>query len=171
MSATCEHCSKKFVPTQNSRARFCSRTCSGKASRGVPRTIKTPNCTCFHCGIAFYRCKSKQVSKSGLLFCGRKCKEQTQLDPAHGISPPHYGNGNGEHSYRQRALRLYAPICVVCGYEKHSSVLEVHHRDKNRSNNDLSNLAVVCPTCHTEIHKGLLELNAHKPNSPGSVLG
>jgi hypothetical protein len=44
--------------------------------------------------------------------------------------------------------------CEICGYSKMSSVLEIHHKDWDRSNNDLGNLQVCCPTCHKEQHYG-----------------
>lgn len=39
--------------------------------------------------------------------------------------------------------------CEVCGGITN---LEVHHKDKNRSNNDPSNLLTVCESCHSRIH-------------------
>jgi predicted restriction endonuclease len=50
-------------------------------------------------------------------------------------------------NYRKIALEAYAPYCCVCGFGV-VDVLEVAHLNGNRSNNDLSNLAVLCPNCH-----------------------
>ncbi|MBI1863746.1 HNH endonuclease [Candidatus Woesebacteria bacterium] len=43
------------------------------------------------------------------------------------------------------------PICVVCGLED-ERILNVHHIDRNRQNNKLSNLVWVCMNCHYLIH-------------------
>jgi 5-methylcytosine-specific restriction endonuclease McrA len=40
--------------------------------------------------------------------------------------------------------------CQLCG-KKHRR-LEVHHKDLNRQNNDLSNLQRLCPSCHKKAH-------------------
>ena len=50
-------------------------------------------------------------------------------------------------NYRKLAFDAYAPICVHCGFGIRE-VLEVAHLDGNRANNSLSNLAILCPTCH-----------------------
>jgi 5-methylcytosine-specific restriction endonuclease McrA len=49
--------------------------------------------------------------------------------------------------YRKLAFDTYAPICVHCGFGVRE-VLEVAHLDGNRANNSLSNLVILCPTCH-----------------------
>lgn len=51
-----------------------------------------------------------------------------------------------------KALRTAGFKCSECGYEKVAGVLVIHHRDGDRSNNKLSNLQVLCPTCHCEKH-------------------
>ena len=56
---------------------------------------------------------------------------------------------------RELALEQAGFKCERCGYDRSRDVLETHHRDGNRKNNDLSNLQVLCPTCHKETHCGL----------------
>ena len=61
-------------------------------------------------------------------------------------SPPtkqKLGSGN----YRNKAMKAYRHICVYCGFGI-PGVLEVAHLDCNPRNCDLSNLALLCPTCH-----------------------
>jgi 5-methylcytosine-specific restriction endonuclease McrA len=54
-------------------------------------------------------------------------------------------------NFRKLALAHYGSlgqvICVHCGFGI-VEVLEVAHIDGNRSNNDLTNLAILCPICH-----------------------
>lgn len=52
-----------------------------------------------------------------------------------------------------KALELAGWECSICGYNRMREVLQIHHRDGNRSNNQLSNLVVLCPTCHAETHQ------------------
>ncbi|MDP1588949.1 MAG: HNH endonuclease [Prosthecobacter sp.] len=50
-------------------------------------------------------------------------------------------------NYRKLAFAKYPPVCAHCGFGI-SDVLEVAHIDGDRSNNDLSNLVILCPNCH-----------------------
>jgi len=61
-----------------------------------------------------------------------------------------YKNGSG--GYRKKALEHYGCKCQECGYDKYISVLDVHHKDYDRSNNEIENLVVLCVRCHIEIH-------------------
>jgi hypothetical protein len=49
--------------------------------------------------------------------------------------------------YRKLAFRHYPHSCVVCGFGI-CAVLQVAHLNCDHSNNDLENLAILCPNCH-----------------------
>ena len=49
--------------------------------------------------------------------------------------------------YRKIAFKAYPPICAHCGFGV-LEVLEVAHIDNNRSNNDISNLVILCHNCN-----------------------
>ncbi len=55
-------------------------------------------------------------------------------------------------------LRIQAGKCTLCGYDEFVEALQVHHKDRNRHNNERYNLVVLCPICHYLIHRGLKEL-------------
>jgi len=57
--------------------------------------------------------------------------------------------------YREKALKYYGSRCQLCGATFDASTLEVHHKDRNRQNADISNLQVLCPTCHAKVHAQL----------------
>ena len=54
-------------------------------------------------------------------------------------------------NYRKLAFEHYEQfgqvVCAHCGFGIRA-VLEVAHLDCDRSNNDLSNFAILCPNCH-----------------------
>jgi len=54
---------------------------------------------------------------------------------------------NKRVNYGELARATYHPICVYCGFGI-EEVLEVAHLDGNRENNDVGNLAILCPNCH-----------------------
>jgi hypothetical protein len=59
------------------------------------------------------------------------------------------GTDSGAKStYRMRALKTHGAYCDYCGYGFAVQMLDVHHIDSNRENNDLDNLQVLCVWCH-----------------------
>ena len=42
--------------------------------------------------------------------------------------------------------------CEICG----SGAVDVHHIDKNRKNNDITNLMGLCRECHNKAHSALV---------------
>lgn len=51
--------------------------------------------------------------------------------------------------YRNKCFEYHKKECVVCKEEK---IVEVHHIDEDRSNNDIFNLVPLCPTHHKYWH-------------------
>lgn len=135
--------------TKRGRGKFCSRSCSSTYNG---RTEKISNATCSGCSKEFYKTpSSKNNSRSGLYFCCRECKDKAQrIGGIEDIQPNHYNTG--ESNYRVKAYREYEIKCNRCGYDEHPEILEVHHKDKNRKNNDIKNLEVLCPNCHKIEH-------------------
>jgi hypothetical protein len=50
-------------------------------------------------------------------------------------------------NYRKLAFEHYPPVCAHCGFGL-ADVLEVCHIDCQRTNNAVTNLVILCPTCH-----------------------
>jgi hypothetical protein len=146
----CLHCGKKFLKDKRqviSRPNhYCGQECF-KAHRSADITVEI---RCANCGKDFVKRKSKMhTSKSGLYFCCRSCKDAAQrIGGIEAIQPPHYGNGEGIHDYREKALKHYGCKCEVCGYDEYVEALQVHHIDGNRRNNDIDNLVVLCANHH-----------------------
>ena len=71
-------------------------------------------------------------------------------------------------AYRKIAFSQYPWKCCICGYKeftdkyvkgtkyfKYPVILDVHHLNEDREDNDLDNLVILCPTCHALIHRGV----------------
>jgi len=52
---------------------------------------------------------------------------------------------------RKRLINIHTK-CHDCGII--DTFFEIHHKDKNRMNNSISNLVVLCLQCHANRHKG-----------------
>lgn len=64
-----------------------------------------------------------------------------------GVDSPFYKNGIG--IFRKQALSVLPNICNRC---ESTSNLCVHHKDYNRSNNDVGNWEILCKSCHQQEH-------------------
>lgn len=108
---------------------------------------------CAYCGIEFIKKNSSlKNSKSELYFCCREHKDLAQKISSNisEIWPEHYGK-IPNRSYRKAAFSYYPNECNVCGWNEDLDVLEVHHIDENRDNNELENLIILCPICHKKL--------------------
>lgn len=56
-----------------------------------------------------------------------------------------------QHIYDERGAK-----CQICLYDE---IVEVHHIDRDRSNNNKENLIVLCPNCHKKVYAGIMFIN------------
>ena len=126
---------------------FCSQTCQSEGKR------KGHESYCVSCGIKIYVSPHRQRnSKSGFCYCSKTCASKINNALKVGLRNSNYTNGAA--SYRNQALRVLDAKCNICGYNI-IEVLEIHHIDGNRANNDIDNLEVLCPTHHKEYTLGV----------------
>ena len=154
----CKECKKEFLvekrETNRDRGIFCSRNCSTTHyHKHKIRITKEPNLKCALCGKEFYRNKSKQKnSRSGLQFCNRNCKNIAQrIGGIKEIQPSHYSDSIkcGKDSFLNHKI---IDKCDICGYSDHKEILQIHHNDRNRLNNNIENLSLLYPNCHLWEH-------------------
>lgn len=81
-----------------------------------------------------------------------------------------------EATYRERALKLFPPVCTRCGREfsgRRLRELTVHHKDGNHDNNppDGGNWELLCLYCHENEHARELDeaARARGPGAPGAA--
>jgi 5-methylcytosine-specific restriction endonuclease McrA len=93
-------------------------------------------------------------------FCSRSClgKHNSKTRKGNwqmGKNNPMYKNGIG--IFQRLAYETYPKQCSICGSVKN---LCVHHKDKDRTNNLITNLQIVCKKCHnTVVHDNLQRAN------------
>jgi len=148
IESNCKICGNIFYKRPSSKQKFCSLLCSNSRFKNSVELF------CDFCNKEFSRPTSKlKNSKSGLVFCSRSCKQEAQVmgdSRFDSIRPDHYGTG--ESTYRTRALKEYGERCNRCAYSSYVEILQVHHKDKNRTNGSIENLEVLCPNCHAVEH-------------------
>lgn len=140
----CEGCGGvAYAPKCHGR-KFCKKECH------KPKEVDV---VCDFCHKPFKRKKSLlKKSKSGFRFCDRACKDKGQTIGSNlqKMRPRHYADGRS--SYRDIAKRGLPIECNRCGWKEVPGVLKVHHRDRNRDNNKIENLEILCPNCHDIEH-------------------
>lgn len=148
--ACCQICNKNFYVKPNHLAKgwgkFCSKNCQSK------NQMKGKSVTCFTCNKEIYKSpKELKGSKSGNYFCSRSCQTQWRNKVFSEERSTHWVNGKSV--YRNILLRTAeTPKCLICNLSD-SRVLNVHHKDHNRSNNAVSNLVWLCMNCHYLVHR------------------
>lgn len=114
-------------------------------SNGKPKAEKIEK-TCLCCGTMF---RTEPRTTREQVVCSRACSN------THFRSGPNNGNFiDGYSGYRAKAFHQKPNECSRCGYKENTAALEVHHKDHNRSNNDIENLIILCANCHAITHWG-----------------
>ena len=114
---------------------FCSMSCYGLSCR------KESPCTV---------CGKPILARANKKTCSRSCANKHRIGIQYKINRPR-DKVKSQHALKVRLLRERGKSCERCGYNRHE-ILQVHHRDRNRNNNDLDNLELICPNCHAEEH-------------------
>jgi len=82
--------------------------------------------------------------------CSRSCSNKHRAGIKYKLNQPRSKVKSQRH-LKIRLLAARGGVCERCGYDK-VEILQVHHKDRNRTNSDLKNLELVCPNCHFEEH-------------------
>jgi len=134
--ADCAICNKKFshISSRVNKAKYCSRKCYHKGQRLNGTVIKA----CRYCLKEF---KSSPSQKR--IYCSMSCIGKETLK----TFKPKYTTVR-----KMMIRRNLIKACNRCGYNKYTSILGIHHKDRNRDNNSMENLEVLCPNCHSIEH-------------------
>lgn len=139
----------------------CDHIWTTKAQNVMTRKYYCPHCgrpnrkqrivlPCSYCGKEIERTPSEiNSSKTGLFYCDRTCGNlhKNKIREAS-------GEWEDSKNYRKKAYDFYGHFCSICLWDEDDRILEVHHIDENRENNNLENLRILCPTCHRKITLG-----------------
>jgi len=133
----------RFLQTSN----YCCKECASTAKQNRKEA------KCAQCNTLIFRsCYKLTLSKSGLYFCNRECKDKAQrIGGIKEIQPSHYGESRKD--YRSHCFKVHnlEKICTRCGFDNPLAIC-VHHKDRNRNNNNIDNLEVLCYNCHAIEH-------------------
>ena len=142
----CLNCDIDFKSTLCEERKFCSHSCSATYNnkdrnirkRKNARTIKK----CVTC--------NKEVVK-GNTFCNRECYE---IDRKEKIYTSIKDGLGASISCKKYLIEKHGNSCMECGWDKVNPTtgnvpIELEHIDGNSENNNLDNLKLLCPNCHS----------------------
>lgn len=158
---TCQFCGSKFKAFKHEERKFCSHSCSASANN--PKKIKKTKAEthCLNC--------NKQLEDKQHKYCSNTCQHEYQTSDIY----KKIENGDitlDYRHYKKYLIEKYGEKCMKCGWEERNPStgnvpIELEHIDGNSENNNLSNLELLCPNCHslTPTYKALNKGNGrHK---------
>ena len=114
---------------------FCSPACYGVSCR------KEINCVI--CGKSILSGLNKKT-------CSRSCSNKNREGIKYKINRPK-DRVEDLRRIKVKLLNIRGKKCERCKYNK-VEILQVHHRNRDRGDNSLENLEIICPNCHYEEH-------------------
>jgi len=139
-NTTCVVCHKHIYKRPCEIERNKGRVYCGMNCYGISCRKETP---CVVCGKPILAGRHK-------ISCSRACANIYRARVGYKYNKPR-DKVKGQRALKLRLLETRGRVCEKCGYNKYE-ILQVHHKDKDRSNNDIENLELICPNCHCEEH-------------------
>ncbi len=114
---------------------FCGQVCYGISCR------KEKPCVV---------CKKLILASENKKTCSRSCANKRRVGIKYKIGSPQ-DKVKSQRSLKIRLINLRGKNCERCGSNKYE-ILQVHHKNRDREDNKLENLEIICPNCHAEEH-------------------
>ncbi len=114
---------------------FCSMVCYGIACRKEK--------PCATCGKMILAGLNKKT-------CSRGCANTQRAGIKYHLGSPR-DKVKSQQALKLKLLKERGTKCEKCDYAKYE-ILQVHHKDRDRTHNNLDNLELICPNCHYEEH-------------------
>ena len=149
-TVNCQQCDESFYSKPNRIVRGWGKYCSNSCKHLALNTGTFIPCDL--CKKPSYKSlKDQRRSKSGKFFCSKSCQTKWRNSEVY-VGDKHKSWQGGESVYRDILRRAkVAQVCSKCE-NTDKRILAVHHKDKNRKNNGVSNLVWLCHNCHFLVH-------------------
>ena len=158
----CLNCEKSFISLKSDNRKFCSQSCSAifnNIKRGDQLIDRNENIVkredrvfiiCKNCEKQ-HEIKRKEISKLRK-YCSTKC--QKDFEKRLRYSQIEIGENLGSKAAKKYLIFKNGEKCMKCGWCERNPItnkvpIELEHRDGNSENNNLDNLELLCPNCHS----------------------
>lgn len=95
-------------------------------------------------------CKRPILSSSHRITCSRSCSNKHRKGIKYKIGRPK-DKTKIFRVLKSKLTKGGKSKCERCDYNK-IEILQIHHKNRNRNDNNLDNLEILCPNCHYEEH-------------------
>lgn len=148
--------SERYIRTPNVKCKICGK---GVYRRPIELQISKGNAFCNQrCyGLSTRKenpcavCKKPILASKHAQTCSRACANTYRAGIKYKLGRPLKDKVQNQRALKIRLIKERGVRCERCGYAK-LEILHVHHKDRNRKNNELENLELICPNCHYEEH-------------------
>lgn len=101
--------------------------------------------TCVICGTVF-----RPMGRKDRKTCSKDCNSKLMTEIQSGDKCSTWKGGRSQGYYQKVRRELKPDVCEVCGVT--DARLDTHHIDRDRTNNTLENIQVLCVQCHAKRH-------------------
>jgi hypothetical protein len=137
---------------ETSNPKFCSRSCAvsvtniGKERSLDKNKFKYVRKDCLNCS-------NKLTRGKGRTFCSKLCESEYKKNIKY-KKIEQEPNSFKSAPVKKYLIEKHGEKCMDCGWDKRNPVtnkvpIEIEHLDGNSNNNELSNLKLLCPNCHS----------------------
>lgn len=143
----CHNCNQPCYVRPNQLARQKTWFCNNDCRRDHDKKNYTAICELEFCKKPF------RAASSGSIYCSRSCSNRARAGTKYDGQRLKDKTQVGQ---RQRAALIDrdGANCVLCNqspvWNGLPLLLQIDHIDGNRKNNELDNLRLLCPNCHTQ---------------------
>jgi hypothetical protein len=165
----CSYCDENFTSLISEDRKFCSLSCAAKKNnklyvKRVKNNLVNINDTekCNHIEKQNNNCLNcnKEVNNTSKKYCNNNCFQEYRKKKT--IDLIETGDTTlSSRQYKNYLIEKYGNKCMECGWgeknpKSNTIPIELEHIDGNSSNNNLCNLKLLCPNCHslTPTYKG-----------------
>lgn len=153
----CLQCNIDFNCLKSENRKFCSQNCSAvytNIKRGENNLLKNSDIIkiCENCNNDF-KINSRNFSKHKFRkFCSTKC--HTEYEEKIKFEYVENNKSVSSRVVKVYLIKKYGEKCMECGWCENNKTsnkipIELEHIDGNSENNNLDNLKLLCPNCHS----------------------
>jgi endogenous inhibitor of DNA gyrase (YacG/DUF329 family) len=159
----CKTCKQPLPYKKRLHYVFCCKSCSAIYNNSI-RSQKTTTTNCIRCNKSFKNLYGKRR------YCSPECSTKHKSEKAWAIKREAIERGEKNLSlniesnntfFKRYLIEQHGAKCMRCGWQEINKFsnripIELEHKDGNCTNNNIDNLELLCPNCHslTATYKG-----------------
>lgn len=150
-TVVCNNCGQEFRSLKNNKRKFCSSSCSAIVNNKLyPKKDSPIKKKCVSCG--------KELKNRSKKYCNNKCLSEYNKKNIFYLIENNKINLENKTTegrwVKKYLIYKYGEKCMKCNWnEKHPITgkvpIELEHIDGKSENNNLENVILLCPNCHS----------------------